>query len=153
MSNYLNRFRLSPQALWNLPLLWSNTEQMSDRCSSSTSSGRSSPYIYHVFLREMSPLDGPCEHLAASLLLRVYLLCGLVEFFFFFWQQKDVCAAFLNRLTHSRALGDLAFIQTTDPHPAKKRTKVFNIFCRKCRAHYMSIMCNPCSALCKTLLF
>lgn len=81
MSNYLNHFRLSPQALWNLPLLCSNTEQMSDS-SSRTSSGRSLPYIGHVFFscRETSPLDSPCENLAASL-LRVYLLCGLVEFF------------------------------------------------------------------------
>lgn len=124
VSNYLNRFRLSPQALWNLPLLWSNTEQMSDRCSSRTSSGWSSPYIGHVFLRETPPLDGPCEYLAECLLLRVYLHCGLVEFFFFFfWQQKDICAAFLNRLTLSRAFGDLAFIQTTDPHPAKKEQR------------------------------
>lgn len=90
MSNYLDRFRLSPQALWNLPLLWSNTEQMSEPFLQLQNFSWAELAVHWPRFSQRNapslapPPNGPCEYLAASLLLRVYLLCGLVEFFFFF---------------------------------------------------------------------
>lgn len=136
MSNYLDRFRLSPQALWNLPLLWSNTEQMSEPFLQLQNFSWAELAVHWPRFSQrnapsLAPPDGPCEYLAASLLLRVYLLCGLVEFFGGFFlvlaKERQLCRV-------SETLDAQQSILPTppplSPPPCKKRTKIFNIFCR-----------------------